>query len=200
MPPNPERPNAPRSGPACHLYGEVEVTLTSFPVPATGDLPSVPRVAVSYPTTELRHLPLSTATPITAGPTARHKRARHIPYLAFTRPSNVRDYCSAVAWDKRRGSDIGSHVGPMFQTAVGRLPHLATRPQSNLDHCASLPTSFGEIAIPVSDGHLLILPGLLLQDGASCLNTVKGGPISPKLRWSGAGEATPLDALGGTHL
>lgn len=148
MPSTPERPDAPRSGSAHHPYCDVRAPSVTFPIHATGGLASVPWAAVSYPATGPRHLPLSTRTLATAGPSAPHKRAPPDPYLAMTGPSEVRVPGNAVVWDKRKRSNIGSQVDPMFQTAARRLPNLAPRPSSNLDHRTSRANSFRMVAIP----------------------------------------------------
>lgn len=112
---NPKRPDGPRSGSACHPYGDVGAASATFPVPATVSLPPIPPVAVSYPKMELQHLPLPSVTPVTTGTTISHPRVRPDPYLEIARPLDVRDFCNVVDWDERRRSGIESHAGSVFQ-------------------------------------------------------------------------------------
>lgn len=37
---------------------------------------------------------------------------------------------------------------PMFQTAAGRFPHLASQRRSSLDHCESPPSAFRQVCTP----------------------------------------------------
>lgn len=99
-------------------YGDAKAFSSTFPVSATIRLSSVLRVATPYPTTEPQHLPLSTASSVTAGTFISHAHARSDPYLTVTRSTDVQDSCHAVVWDKRRRSHIESHVEPVFQTAA----------------------------------------------------------------------------------
>lgn len=156
IPSNPKRPDAHRLGSARHPQGEVEASLTFFPVLATASLPSVPRAAVSDQTTEPRHLLLETAAPVNAGPTAFHMHAQSDPYLAMMRPSDLRDSCNAVVWDERQRFDIGSHVNAMLHNAAGGLPHFAFRTGSNLNHRGFLARPFRQVATPCQmDTYLL---------------------------------------------
>lgn len=147
MPPSPERPDEPRLGSVRHLDGAIGSPLTIFLFPATGDPLPAPRAAVSYWTTEPRHPSLSTATPVTADPSAPCPRARLEPFLALTRPSDVQKFRNAVVWDERRRSDTESHAGPMLQTTARGLTQLAARPGINLDRRACRPSSFREVSI-----------------------------------------------------
>lgn len=119
MPFSPGCPEAPRPGSVRHPYGDSGVLSAAFCVPAAESLHPAPRVAALYPATRTRHLSLVTATAATAGPPDPHTHVRSDLYLAMAKPSYVRDSCNAVMWNKRRGSDIGSHVGSMIQTAAG---------------------------------------------------------------------------------
>lgn len=122
---SPRRPDAPRSGSAYHLYGDAGVSFAAFPVPAIESLSPVLRVAFYFTAAEARHLPLSTAAPITGDPSAPHTPARPDPCAAMTRPSNVRDSCTTVVCDECRRLKIRSDVESMSQAAAGEPSHLA---------------------------------------------------------------------------
>lgn len=140
--------DAPRSGSPCHIYGDLRASSAVLLVPAAGNLPSDPLIAVSYPAKRPRRLFLSTAPCVTAGLPAAHTRARPEAYLAMTRTSDVWDSCSAVVWDESRRSNTRSHVELTCQTAAEELTHPAFRAGSSLDHCTSPPSAFREMAIP----------------------------------------------------
>lgn len=74
----------------------------------------------------------------------------------MTKPFDLRDFCSAVAWDERRRSDIKSHVGSAAQAAAGGLVHLAIRPGSNLDHRKSRSSALREVYISCRMGTYLL--------------------------------------------
>lgn len=147
------------------LYGDVMASSSTVPVSDSIGLPPVPRVAFPYPTTGPQHLSLSTAAPVTADSTITHAHARPDPYLAVTRPSDGRGSCNAVVWDEQRKSDVGSHVRPVLQTAAGGPPQLAPRPGSSLDHRASRPCAFREVAtIPGGIGRCRMSTYLFRRD------------------------------------
>lgn len=104
-------------------------------------------VTAPYPTMEPPHLLLLNTAPVTAGTTTLQTRVRPDRQLAATRPPDVRRSCISVPWSKRRRSDIGSYVGPMFQTVAGDLPHLVQRTGRSLDYCALSPSAFCKVTI-----------------------------------------------------
>lgn len=155
MPPNPEHPDAPGLLSARHLCGDGKAFSSIFPVSATIYLPLVLRIANLHPMTEQKHLFLSTATFVPASTTIFHAKVRPDPYLVITRPSDVPESCNAVVWDERRRYDIGSHVGPVFHTAAGGIPHPPPRPESSPDPKASSPIApFGPLPSEMSSSRV----------------------------------------------
>lgn len=96
MPLNFEHPDAFRSRSARHPCGDPGAPQSTLPVSSTGGLPPIPRVAAFYPKMEPQHPSLSTATLVAAGTNTPHTHARLDPYMARTRPSDVRDSCNTV--------------------------------------------------------------------------------------------------------
>lgn len=196
----PERPTVLSSGFARHSYVDVEASLAPLPVPGSVGLPQIPRVAASYPTTELQHLSLPTATLVFTSVTSSHPRAQSNTYLAMTWPSDIRHSCNAVVGDERRRSCIESYKGPLFQTAAWRLPHLAPRHGKNLGHSPSWPQCLSRGRHPVWDGHLPLPARLHHWGNAFRFDTGGGGHLSPKFRRSEAGVVRALDVHERTHV
>lgn len=164
MPPGSKLPNAPRSAFTPHTYSDIGVSSPVFSVPGTVGFPPVPQAADFYLATEPRHLPLSTAAFATAGSTAFHMLARLDPYLVRTIPSDVRDFCNTVVWNKRQNSNIESHVVPLFQTAARELSQLAPRPGRSLCHRAIWPHAISEVANPCRKYAHLLHRGNSIED------------------------------------
>lgn len=140
MPLSPKRREAPRSGFGRNPDGEVGGFSSTFSVPDTVRLPTAPRAASSYPTTEPQYLTSSTATPVTTSNALRQAQARSNFYLAVTRPPGVQDSCNGEVWGDRRKTDIRSPVGSIFQIAARGLRHLAARFGGSLDQRSSRPS------------------------------------------------------------
>lgn len=143
---NPEHSDTFTMAPKCHSRDDSRTFSATMYALAVKNLPQICLVAAPYPPPGWSHPPLSTSASIVPDATTPHKHLH--PYLVVTRPSDVRESCSVVVWDKRRRADTGTRGGSVPQTAAGFLPRLVPRPGSNLNYRASLSSGFRKIAIP----------------------------------------------------
>lgn len=103
------------------------------------------------------HIPLPTTASALSGAVVSYKHA-HLRSV-LKRPSEIREFCIGVVWDKQQGSNMEGRLGPGFRSATVGSSTARIPTQKPLDHRTFRPSIFREVSIPCGmNGYLLRTP------------------------------------------